>query len=110
MVAARSHRKWVEHLVDCMLNPAAEFMVDPDPRQSRFGRWYQSGGAIRYGTLAEFWSIGPIHEQVNGLGRELLELARAGKIRTAMRRLPELYAVQDKLLAQLDALAHSASH
>jgi diguanylate cyclase (GGDEF)-like protein/PAS domain S-box-containing protein len=104
MVAAQSHRKWIDRLVEDLGDPEGSVVTEVDPAHCRFGRWYKGSGAARYGGLAEFQAIDPIHEQAHALGAELLALARGGQAALARQRVPELYDVRDRLIDLIDRL------
>ena len=75
-----------------------------EPELCRFGRWYHGSGQVRYGALAEFIAIDPVHRRVHALSGELLALLRDEQRHEARARLPELYALRDDLLGKLRAL------
>lgn len=104
VVAAQTHRNWVENLVSHIENPDVKILTELDPHQCRFGLWYQGAGAVRYGALPKFKAIGPVHDRVHLLGAELIELARDGRLEDAQALLPELYLARDNLLLSLKAL------
>jgi diguanylate cyclase (GGDEF)-like protein/PAS domain S-box-containing protein len=106
-VAAQSHRHWIDRLtahLDQAAPTSDTLMPDLDSHFCHFGRWYQSSGVVRYGSLPEFHAIGPLHEGIHALGKELMALAQAGNTVEVARRLPELYALRDQLLARMEAL------
>jgi len=109
IVAANSQRKWVDGLVEVLNDPQGKSLAELDPRQCRFTRWYQSGGATRYGALPEYKAIGPLHERLHDLVDELLQLAWHGQAEPARRRLPEVFALRDRLIHTLQGLVGRAS-
>jgi diguanylate cyclase (GGDEF)-like protein/PAS domain S-box-containing protein len=107
LLAEYNHREWIDRLADRIEGEGWNEEADPIPLDHalcRFGRWYHGSGEIRYGKLAEFIAIAPVHRRVHDLGGELLDLMRADNYETARKRLPELFAMRDEMLARLRAL------
>ena len=104
MVAAASHRRWIAGLVQHLDDPRGTELVAVASRDCRFGHWYHGRGKGKYGELPEYRAIDPLHEDIHRLGAELLELCRNGRVTAAWARLPELYGLRDRLLAEIDAL------
>jgi len=110
LVAEQSHRNWVNTIVESLDNPQAEMAVSLHSHHCRFGRWYYGRGTVRYGALQEFKDIEQPHEQVHGLGSEMINLVQNGQVETARKRLPELFELRDRLLVLLDALIEIAAN
>jgi len=107
--AAKSHRLWIERLVDQLDQPDAELPISLDSAHCAFGRWYQNGGAARYGKLAEFQRIAVQHERVHSLAGEIIAMVNNGQGEAARQRLPGLYETQDQLLSLLNALVEKVA-
>ncbi|OGQ99711.1 MAG: hypothetical protein A2505_03750 [Deltaproteobacteria bacterium RIFOXYD12_FULL_55_16] len=108
--AELDHRLWVgamQAFVDGGQSVGqAELKFPPlNPLQCRFGRWYHGPGRLRYGGIAEFMAIDPLHQQVHAAGEAISALCRSGQIDEAQRRMVELMAQRDELIAQLHLLA-----
>jgi hypothetical protein len=108
-VAAQSHRRWIERLVEQLDQPDAELLASLDSAHCAFGRWYQNGGAARYGKLPEFQRIAVLYERVHRLSGEMIALLNDGQGEAARQRLPGLYETQHQLLALLDALVEKTA-
>ncbi len=105
LLAEHNHRDWIDTLTSLIEGDSAKNVpLALEPELCRFGRWYHGSGQIRYGEMAEFIAIAPVHHQVHELGGTLLALLHAGDTDTARKRLPELFALRDELLARLRAL------
>ncbi len=105
LAAAKTHRRWVDRVLECIGGGVDhDHAPERNPSRCRFGRWYLTGGASRYGSLPEFHAIGPIHQAVHALGAQMLELADEGKTQAARQHEAELYELRDQLLEQLDLL------
>jgi hypothetical protein len=61
-------------------------------------------GRERYGELAEFQAIDPLHRRVHDLGLEILSLKEQGRLQEAEARLGDLESLREALLAALDNL------
>jgi len=106
LVAEFDHRHWVEAVAEWVSSeaPSDGALANLIGQSCRFGRWYGGPGQARYGELANFRAIAPLHDQVHNVGRELVALRMAGRTGQAMERLEELYALRDALLEQLAGL------
>jgi diguanylate cyclase (GGDEF)-like protein/PAS domain S-box-containing protein len=104
MVAAKSHRDWIELLIKHIEHPTSFPHPDLDIQHCRFGRWYHGSGTARYGTLPEFQAIDPPHEAVHAVAVELVGLSRDGRVKEVRDRLPALYVIRDQLLTQIEHL------
>lgn len=76
----------------------------------RLGRWWHGAAQRRYGTLAEFQLLGPLHERVHGLAAELLTLAARGEEDAAREQIPEFLRCQEALLAGIDRFTAAIQH
>ena len=110
LVAAQSHRSWVEKIAEHFCHPDKEPPVSLDGSQCRFGNWYKSSGAARYGEFPEFRAIAPLHQRVHNLAAELTALSNSGRGDASRRRLPELHEARDKLLTAIYALIETAAN
>ncbi|TCJ11685.1 EAL domain-containing protein [Parasulfuritortus cantonensis] len=106
LIAGFDHRHWID-LVAAWIGGAG-VAANPPPLNShacRFGRWYDGPGLARYGALAAFREIGPVHERIHALVRELATLKLAGQDDRAAGRVPELLDQRNSLLLLLERLA-----
>ncbi len=104
MVAAQRHRRWIDQIAEHLDHPNAELDTSQDSAHCRFGHWYRSSGAARYGQYPEFQAIDPLHEAVHVIAADIVGLAGDDQVEAARKRLPELYATSDQLLAQIELL------
>jgi|GEM_PF-547975 len=107
VIAQSQHRAWIA-TVAAYVDERTVSPPEPDSALCRFGEWYDSGGRRRYGHMPEFTDIAPIHEHIHALGRELIDLCDRDQRDQARRRLPELHALRDDLLARLQRLLAAA--
>ncbi len=101
LAAKRSHQAWLERLRDHW----QQGLENPDSgAHCLFGQWYDNGGAARFGRTPGFESIGPLHDRVHTLARELW----VSHPRAQPQGLPaELLAASEALLQALDRLIAS---
>ncbi len=101
--AEAEHRRWVADLVAYIDEKS---QVDPtrDAKECRFSKWLNGSGQSAYGHLAEFSAIDSIHEAMHALGKELAYLCALQQHSEAHNRLPELFALTDKLIESLHRL------
>lgn len=104
LVAAQSHRNWIDKIVEHLEHPEAEVSASMDSLHCRFGRWYRGSGTVRYGEFREFQAIDSQHERVHVLAAEMVNMAESGDTEIARRQIPELYQTRDALLKLIDAL------
>lgn len=111
LVAQYDHIKWVKQIVlyveGATLQLGEHELVDH--HQCRFGHWYYGHGRLRYGQLAEFANLEPIHAEVHRLGPEIVGLRAAGEIDKARARIRELLELKDRILEGLSALQKSVA-
>ena len=106
VIARHHHREWVEQVSD-YLDGKRETPPELDGSRCRFGQWHDEGGRRRHGHRPEFAAITDLHTQVHRLGQALVDLADRDQRQAAKARLPELHALRDALLDQLQALLSS---
>ncbi|MEW5788232.1 MAG: EAL domain-containing protein [Pseudomonadota bacterium] len=104
IVAAASHRKWVECIVEYVRGSRTDLPQDTHSHQCRFGRWYRGSGANRYGHLAEFTALDRDHDAIHNLAGELVGLVESGAREQALARLPDLFAARTAVLDGLERL------
>ncbi|MFA5082153.1 MAG: EAL domain-containing protein [Hydrogenophilaceae bacterium] len=112
IVAEIDHRHWAAALAAWVGTDAHAAGSPPQlsHHACRFGRWCAGQGLMRYGELATFQGIAPIHERIHALARELVALKMAGQGEQAIRRLVEFHAAHEGLLGQLDRLRNSIAN
>ena len=104
LVAAQSHRAWVERVQWNVEHPEAASSFMADDSSCSFGRWFDGSGVARYGKFGAFKSIGELHDLGHALAIRALELARAGDSTSAQSALQELFNCRDQLLSLLTSL------
>jgi EAL domain-containing protein (putative c-di-GMP-specific phosphodiesterase class I) len=102
--ASIDHQHWIEELVQCLEQDTSHCPPPLDIHHCRFGRWYHGPGQDRYGHLPAFRVIDASHHQVHELASQLHAAHLAGELARVRTGIPELYALRDQMLAQLDAL------
>lgn len=106
LYAQIEHRNWITSLRNYLLG---ECPVPPplEHNQCQFGQWLYQEGLQQHGTLPQFVTIKQLHQQTHNLGMELVQLQWRGQHAQALSRLPELEAMRDTFLSQLDQLAQT---
>ena len=95
------HRTWVRQVDDFLRGTSTQVPLVSDEQTCRFGRWYLQQGLLRYGHLATFQTLEPLHHQFHALARELIELQTQKDTDAALVRLPEFYTVCDLFIEHL---------
>jgi len=104
LVAAQSHRAWVEKIASQVECPDEEALLGIDGGVCNFGRWYRGSGVARYGGFAEYEDIASHHDACHEIAKQALHLARSGSHDEALAALQSLFQARDRLLAALDQL------
>jgi len=99
------HIRWIRQFAALIEAPPGQSadMPELDPTACRFGQWLIQDGLRRYRHLPNFAGIVPTHDAVHQLASELLAL-HAVEPEAARDRLGELFALRDRLVAELRAL------
>ena len=99
------HIRWIRQFAALIEAPPGQSadMPELDPTACRFGQWLIQDGLRRYRHLPNFAGIVPTHDAVHQLASELLAL-HAVEPEAARARLGELFALRDRLVAELRAL------
>ncbi|HEY6898766.1 MAG TPA: EAL domain-containing protein, partial [Rhodocyclaceae bacterium] len=106
------HRRWVRRLVACVeSSDKSELPNDIENHHSCiFGRWFYREGRERYGQLAEFSAIEPLHREVHTLGEAMAEELRQDHFDAAHERIDGVLAARDRVLAALYRLRTAVTH
>lgn len=106
LVAQHDHLHWVKRLMMAVdgANLALSTAELSDWHQCRFGLWYDGPGTQRYGHLAEFAAIAPVHAEVHRLGGEIMRWRDAGDLTQARVLCGRLLALKDQVLLLLSQL------
>lgn len=107
LVAEHDHHTWVKHVLKIV---AEDALLSPNHGQlisnylHRFGYWYESEGKRRYGQLAEFIAIKPIHTQIHRTGEEIIRLHEAGHADALHALCTTLLILKNQLVESLNSL------
>jgi diguanylate cyclase (GGDEF)-like protein/PAS domain S-box-containing protein len=99
------HIRWVRQFAAVIEAAPGQLPEIPelDPTACRFGQWIIQDGQRRYRHLPYFADIVPTHDAVHQLASELLTL-HGEQPEAARARLGELFALRDRLVAELRIL------
>lgn len=106
LYAGIAHRHWVNRLLARIEAAVGHGHFDgrlDNIESCAFGRWYETRGRQRYGHVASYATIDPLHRRVHQLGDELLALCGEDP-QAAKARIQELTALRDQLLALLEEI------
>jgi len=105
-VVKSDHLLWKARLADALLGGTPMRMEEiKDHTQCRLGRWYYTDGKARYGGLAPFQAMEPIHTQIHAVGRAIAEHTLGGEQDAAIKKLAEMNELSARLFAHVDQLA-----
>jgi len=107
LVAAQSHRAWVDQVQWHVNHPKEESLLFSETSACSFGRWFEGSGAARYGKMAAYKSIGELHEHGHDLATHALARAHGDQPTAAQSTLKELFTCRDQLLTLLASLTES---
>jgi len=99
LLAQSEHIKWIQDIftvLEChdLKLANGEFT---DHRQCHFGAWYYGYGMERYGNFPEFWKLQEIHENIHGIGHQIIELLNDDKKKLAMPLARDLRILKRQL-------------
>ncbi|MBF0143025.1 MAG: CZB domain-containing protein [Magnetococcales bacterium] len=69
-----------------------------------FGKWYDSEGTAKFGSLALFQEVGRVHLQVHEIAREVVRLVAEARPDEAVRKMENFNTVRRELFDLLDQL------
>jgi len=104
LVAAQSHRIWVEQVQWTVEHPNNASAFIADDSSCSFRRWFDGSGMARYGKLGAYKCIGELHDAGHALAQNALDLARADDSTAAQSALQDLVNCRDQLLSLLASL------
>jgi predicted nucleic acid-binding Zn-ribbon protein len=76
-----------------------------DHHECRLGKWYDTVGKQKFGGLAAFRELEPVHAKVHAVARQIIEAAHSGRGDDAARLGAELVDQEGQVLRQLQSLA-----
>jgi hypothetical protein len=103
LFASAEHRAWILAL-EAMLKDERSNPPPLNAHECRFGRWLDHEGLARYGELAQFEPIMPLHIEIHALAEVMCVLHDQGQTALALLKLPELHTRRDALLTHLKLL------
>lgn len=100
------HRSWVARLLEALRSPTTQVLDENffNPDLCRFGAWYHSHGATKFGHLDEFVTIGRLHEHAYRIGERIARLFSSNAGLLAEELIPELHVANEDLFNGLSEL------
>lgn len=110
LVAQYDHRRWVKSVLNCLeeetLSSEKRALIDHHAR--RLQEWYRNHGRQRYGHLATFREMEPLHNEAHRTGQEILRLKAEGHLAEAQSRARHLAELKARLLDSIARLQREA--
>jgi len=103
LCASVEHRAWIRELED-FLKSERRTPPPSEPNQCRFWAWVNSNKHSKCASSAIFQSCEELHRQVHTIGAEILQLKAEGRVDEGLAKLPEISALQNTLLEQIQGL------
>lgn len=100
LYASIEHRLWIKSISN-IVHGQINLVMPMEEDKCRFGKWLDSCKSTDKDILKELQKI---HSQVHLLANELIKLHKNGENEKALSKLPELYVLRDKLLANVESL------
>ncbi len=107
LYASVEHRAWIVS-IESYLKGERQIPPALNIHECHFGQWLAAEGRARYAVKPAFLASELLHQQVHTLAQELCDLHEQGASVQSLARLPELNALRDALLAQLQRLAQES--
>lgn len=104
--AGENHIRWLNNLNKVLLGHSStdpSNLADTPHLLCQFGRWYHNISDVALVQMPEFSAIGPIHEQMHQVARELLLAHQQGQA-TDPARYAHLIQLTDELRQHINAL------
>jgi hypothetical protein len=108
MVAAQSHRTWVDKVVSMVADKEGDAVIGDDSHTCSFGRWYRGSGVTRYGSSSGYREIAVHHDLAHVRAGEALAFARAGRTHEAGLALADIHESSRCMLSLLEKLPVNA--
>ncbi|HZV54142.1 MAG TPA: EAL domain-containing protein [Rhodocyclaceae bacterium] len=110
LTARVTHRRWLQRLAAYVAGtkPLAPTLLG-DHTQCKLGRWFEGAGRDRYGHMAAYSTIEPIHRDFHVVGNGVIELMQAGDKSAAETRLADLKRLSIEILASINDLLIEAA-
>ncbi|HBL28102.1 MAG TPA: hypothetical protein DD490_14815, partial [Acidobacteria bacterium] len=97
------HRAWIQAIAD-WLHGARPEPATVAAGGGRFGAWLRREGRALYGHVPAFTAVDTLHRQMHHLADELVALHAAGRPQDAIDRLPDLWALLERMRGQFGGL------
>ena len=97
------HRAWIQAIAD-WLHGARPEPATVAAEGGRFGGWLRREGRALYGHVPAFTAVDTLHRQMHDLADELVALHAAGRPQDAIDRLPDLWALLERMRGQFGGL------
>jgi len=108
LFAATEHRAWVLALEN-HLNGQREGTALLDRHRCNVGQWIDGGGLLGLADQHAAQQVLALHQQMHVLGSHLCELKARHQAAAALQQMPQVKALRDALLAQLERLVSARS-
>ena len=112
LVAQYDHLRWVKSVLAFLdgnrLSLGREELADH--HACRLGHWYDGHGRQRYGHLAAFQEMEPVHAEVHRTGCEIIRLKADGRLQEAQAQARHLLELKDRILEHLARLQREMLH
>ena len=100
-----AHLKWLGKLENVIRGRA---QLNPEEvasgHECAFGKWYDSDGTTRFGSLDIFRKVGKVHMSVHEVAREAVRLVSQGDLPGAEKKMAQFSKIKDELFDLLDGL------
>ncbi len=99
------HRRYIKRILSAMNGDIKiEASSLPDHHNCRFGKWYDTEGAEKYGGSAHFKAIVPPHEKIHAISKEIMNAYNSGNVDRAKALYSEMEKVSADIVNNLDRL------
>lgn len=104
-IAKTDHRLFVGKIASCLKGDLAlDAAKLPDHHNCRFGKWYDSEGAVMCGTASNFHAVEEPHARIHTLAKEAVAAYQAGDRAKADRLYHEMEEVSGRIGLLLEGI------
>jgi methyl-accepting chemotaxis protein len=110
-VAKTDHKLFVGKIASCLKGDVTLDAAQlPDHHNCRFGKWYDSEGKARCGTLSSFRAVEEPHARIHAAAKNVVSAINSGNRQKAEELFREVDGISAEIGSLLDAIKGECKH